>query len=297
MSTISIPGGPFLPGNFLALPPELSSLDTARVVLLPVPYDSTTSYRSGTREGPGAILEASRHLEEFDEELEREPCQVGIHTLPLLEPHVGDPEAMVRRVAQTVASLAGQGKLVGLLGGEHSLSIGAVQGLRKQFANLSVLYLDAHADLRDTYQGTPFSHACTARRILEHCPLVAVGVRSLSQEEWEFVHARQVPLFLWSEGHPMEELSREVLNQLGPQVYISIDLDVFDPGFMPAVGTPEPGGMSWHQVLALLRTVSAQRRIVGFDLTELAPALGPPACSYTAARLAYKLIGYSALRE
>lgn len=284
---------PFVPGNFLALPPELSDPATARVVVLPVPYDATTSYRSGAREGPRAIIEASRQMEDFDEELGIEPSRVGIHTLPEMEPHAGDPGVMLERVAAAVREASSGGKLVATLGGEHSISIGAVRGLLGDYPGLSVLVLDAHADMRSEYMGTRFSHACTARRIQEYCPVVLAGARSLSMEESEFIRASGIPTFPWDAGAPGTDLAPAVLPHLGEQVYISVDLDVLDPALMPAVGTPEPGGMGWHDILALLRGVAAQRRIVGFDIMELAPSLGPPACAYTAARLAYKLMGYA----
>lgn len=293
----SLTSGPFLPGNFLGLPPALSDFATARIVVLPVPYDSTTSYSAGARGGPHAIIEASRQMEDFDQELGREPCQVGIHTLPELEPHLGDPAAMVDRVAQVVRDVAQRGKLVVTLGGEHTVSVGAVRGLRDLHPDLSVLFLDAHADLRDEYLGARYGHACTARRLLDLCPVALAGVRSISLEEQEFFKSRRVPLFPWREDSRGHALAAAALPHLSPRVYISVDLDVLDPALMPAVGTPEPGGMGWHDILSLLRVVAAQRQVVGFDLMELSPALGPPGCAYTAARLAYKLMGYATPAE
>ncbi|MBI4234214.1 MAG: agmatinase [Chloroflexi bacterium] len=284
---------PFLPDNFLSLPPGLSALDTARVVLLPVPYDSTTSYKSGAREGPRAIIQASRELEEYDMELGCEPCRVGIHTSLELEPNVGDPAETIRRVASAVEALAQQGKLVGVLGGEHTIAVGAVKGLLGRYPDLSVLYLDAHADLRDSYMGTPYSHACTARRLAEQCPLVQVGVRSLSREEHQFIQGHGVTTFPYDPPRMPGPPPAQVMRALSPSIYVSIDLDVFDPSFMAAVGTPVPGGVGWAEVLALLRAVGAQRRIVGFDVSELCPREGPGACAFTAAALVYKLIGYA----
>jgi agmatinase len=284
--------GPFLPANFLALPPEMSDADASRFIVLPVPYDGTASFRTGAREGPRAIIEASWQLEDFDPELGCEPCRSGIHTLPELEPHVGNPEAMAQRVAAAVRQAAGPERVVVTLGGEHSLSIGAVQALRGLYPDLSVLILDAHADMRSEYQGSAYSHACTARRIIEMCPIVLVGTRSMSQEEHRYILERQVPLFPLEPASSVERMAQDVLAHLGPNVYISVDLDVLDPGIMPAVATPEPGGMGWQEALALLRGVTARRRVVGFDLMELTPREGPSACAYTAARLAYKLMGY-----
>ena len=283
---------PFVPGNFLSLPPEQSEYATSHVVVLPVAYDSTTSYRSGTRDGPQAIISASRHMEDFDDELGWEPCQAGIHTLPELEVNVDGPAETIDRVSEATAALAKDGKLVALLGGEHSLSIGAVRGIQSSYPDLSVLYLDAHGDLRDRYMGSSYSHACTARRILEHCPVVHAGVRSLSQEEWKFSKEQSLPLFRWGPNSDAHDIANAAITRLSPHVYVSIDLDVLDPALMPSVGTPEPGGMGWLDLLELLRVVASSRQIVGFDIMELAPQEGPHACSYIAARLTYKLIGY-----
>jgi agmatinase len=258
------------------------------VVVLPVPYDATTDWRPGQRDGPAAIIEASQHLEYYDMELGREICQVGIHTLPPLEPLMGDPRAMVRRVARAVAPLARSGKLVALLGGEHTVTLGAVQACKARFPDLSVLYLDAHADLREEYLGTRYSHATVLRRVVEVCPAVAVGVRSLSTEEAHFVDGGGAKV--WYDGSWDDA---QVVADLSPRVYVTVDLDVLDPSIMAAVGTPEPGGLSWERTLGLLRAVARERQIVGFDVVELCPREGPGACSYLAAKLVYKLMGYA----
>jgi agmatinase len=289
-------GQSFTPGNFLALPPELSEYRRARVALLPVPYDSTTTFRGGARDGPRAMVEASRHLEDYDPELESEPCRVGIHTLPELEPHLGNPAEMVQRISKVVEALAADGKLVGTLGGEHTVAVGAVMGLKARYPDLSVVYLDAHADLRDSYMGTPYSHACTARRIQELCPIRQAGIRSLSLEEADFLKAHPGTAFLWDSERRLGRLPETLAQSLGHHLYISVDLDVLDPSVMAAVGTPEPGGMLWHELLALVRAVSGGRRMIGFDVTELAPSEGPTACALMAAKLVYKLIGYATVQ-
>ncbi|MBI4499466.1 MAG: agmatinase [Chloroflexi bacterium] len=282
------------PRNFGGLEGPEATLAGARVVILPVPYDSTTCYKPGAREGARALVDASLELELFDHELGREIAAVGIHTLPELEPQVGDPEAMLARVSAVTRSLLDAGKLVVLLGGEHSLSAGAARAHAERYADLTVLYLDAHADLRDTYQGTRFSHACTARRIAEFAPLVQVGVRSLSREEHDFLRTRPDIVTFYAEDGPLDGPAVErIVAALGSRVYISIDLDVLDPALMSAVGTPEPGGLTWDQTLRLLRTVAQRREIVGFDVVELSPPQGPLSCVYTAAKLTYKLIGYA----
>ena len=293
----STPLPPSVPWSFAAVGPDETNLEDCRVVVVPVPYDATTSYRGGSREGPNAIIEASRHLEDYDIELDRETYRVGIYTLPEIEPHVGGPEEMTERVRATVRPFARDGKLLAVLGGEHSVSVGVVKALREFHSDLSVLYLDAHGDLRNEYMGSGFSHACAARRIWEMCPLVEVGVRSISQEEMSFIQGeKQEGLKVYFHDDSDTGVSwdvEEVLKGLSEHVYVSIDLDVFDPGIMPAVGTPEPGGPGWEAVLTLLRAVSRERTIVGFDVVELCPGVGPSSCAFVAAKLAYKLMGYA----
>ena len=295
---------PWTPTNFLALPPDQCELENSRAVLIPVPYDSTASFRGGAREGPAAMIEASGALEDYDLQLDLDVSQIGIHTAPFVEPHLGSPELMVQRVRQAVASYLRSDRIVGVLGGEHSISAGAVQAHLEQYPELSVLYLDAHADLRDEYMGTQWGHASGARRIHASCPLVLVGVRSISEEERDYLAAQAnapgsqaISTFFWPPSNNDEgSLAREIISRLSDPVYVSVDLDVFDPSVMAAVGTPEPGGMSWNQVTGLLRTVGESRRIVGFDVCELAPREGPMACTYTAAKLVYKLIAYASRR-
>ena len=295
------------PFSFLGLDGKAAALDNARVVILPVPYDSTTSFKAGARHGPRAIIEASYHLEDYDPELDADVSCVGIHTAPSLEPHMDGPRHMLDRVRDAAAQFLDVGKLVGLLGGEHSLALGHVEALASRYPDpnsdegLTVLYLDAHADLRDEYMGTRWGHASVARRIAEVCPLVQVGVRSLSQPEMSFVKDGGVTTTFWPPGGGWDSgglgpgLVAGIVERLSRDVYITVDLDVFDPAVLPAVGTPEPGGMDWNQVTALLRAVGEGRRIVGFDVSELSPDLGPPASAYLAAKLVYKLVAYTTL--
>ena len=290
MDTSVAPNRPF---TFLALDPEHNSFQQAAVVVLPVPYDGTASFRSGARDGPGAIIGASWELEEYDLELRCEPSSVGIHTASAVEPYLGSPEGMVERVAGVAAGIVESGKLLALLGGDHSITLGAVRATVARYPDLSVLYLDAHADLRDEYLGTRWGHASTARRVSELCPVVLVGVRSMSREEAEFIDTSGASAFPWRAGETVLPVD-DIIAALSAQVYVSVDLDVFDSSLMAAVGTPEPGGMAWQDVLPLLRRVAEARRIVGFDVVELAPGEGPVACAYTAAALVYKLIGYTA---
>ena len=292
---VDTPGIPRTYRNFLALPPEQSALDSAGVVLIPVPYDSTTSFRSGARYGPESIISASCALEDYDPELELDVSSLGVHTAEALEPHMGGPGPMVDRVREAAVHYlaAAPGRTVGLLGGEHSLTAGAVQAFADVYPRLSVLYLDAHADMRAEYQGTPWSHASAARRVYERCPVSLAGVRSLSYEEHEFIRANGVPVWFQGEVQDAGSSLDDVLDGLSSQVYVSVDLDVMDPSLMPAVGTPEPGGLDWTRLVSILRRVGESRQIVGFDVCELSPGEGPAACSYTAAKLVYKLAQYS----
>ncbi len=281
------------PANFLALPSEQGALDNASAVLIPVPIDSTTSFRSGARYGPSAIIAASAALEDYDLELGIDVAELGIHTTDPLEPHVGDPEQMMQRVRQAVSHYQGLGKLTGVIGGDHSAAIGSALATLERFPDLSVLYVDAHADLRDSYQGTAWGHGSAARRIVEHCPLSLVGVRTLAQEEKEHIDSAGTPVTYWPPDG--SDFPLDIINTLSPQVYVSVDLDALDPAEMAAVGTPEPGGMRWWDLVRLLRDVAERRRIVGFDVCELAPEEGPAANSYTAAKLVYKLIAYGSI--
>ena len=282
------------PRGFAALPAEHADYRTARVVILPVPYDSTASGWVGASEGPAAIIDASENLELYDIDIGREPYLVGIHTLPELAAHAGGPEAMVGRIEEVVAELLDDGKFVVTLGGEHTVAVGAVRAHARPTPGLSILAFDANADLRDSYMDTPYSHACTLRRALECAPVVQVGLRSAEREEHEFIRERGLPFY-----SPREYRSagpESIAAQLADDVYITIDLDAFDPSQVAAVGTPEPGGLLWDEVSELLETVARQRRIVGFDVTELAPSLGPRANAQLAAKLTYRLIGL-AVRE
>ena len=289
------PPVPQTPANFLALPPEQADLARARVALIPVPVDSTTSFRSGARYGPAAIIAASAALEDYDLELGIDVAQLGIHTAAPLEPDVGDPERMARRVRTAVSYYQRKGKLTGVIGGDHSVAIGSALACRERHPGMSVLYIDAHADLRDEYQGTAWGHSSAARRIAEHCPVRLAGVRTLAAEERDYITAAGIAVTYWPPANPGDYTADIIagLGAPGAPVYISVDLDALDPSEMAAVGTPEPGGMRWAELLALLRQVAERRPVAGFDVCELAPNEGLPAHSYSAARLVYKLVAYA----
>jgi agmatinase len=290
--------GTFLPHRvFAGLELPYSNLQQARAIILPVPYDSTSEWRGGSRHGPQAIIDASQYLELYDLELDREIYKVGICTLPEVEPLLSSPQDMIDRVHQVIKGLIQNEKFVVLLGGEHSLSLGAVRAFKEVFPRLSVLQLDAHADLRDAYLGTKYSQACVMRRIFELCPISQVGVRSLSWEEKQFLTENKLrPFYMSDLGSNTTSVDR-IVDSLSEDVYVTIDVDVLDPSIMPAVGTPEPDGMSWRQVLDIIESVASHKHVVGFDLMEFCPAEGPGSCAFLLAKLAYKLIGCAVPRE
>jgi agmatinase len=286
----------YLPQNFLGLPEPDATYERARVVVLPVPYDSTTSYGAGARFGPAAILEASRQVELYDDELGCTPADVGVHTLAPLLPVMSGPEGMIDAVADAAAPCFADGKLMLMLGGEHSVSVGTARACARAHGRLSILQIDAHADLRDSYEGTPFSHACAARRLLDFGEVIAVGIRNLSAEEQEFATRTGRRIF-WARDIARDRDDRwidEVVASLKDPVYVTFDLDGLDPAVIPATGTPEPGGLGWYQTLALLRRVGEARRVVACDVVELAPAPGSHVSDFAAAKLGYKMIGYFA---
>lgn len=280
--------------TFLGLPPEQCRYEDCRVALVRVPYDGTTSYVAGTREGPAAIMAASQQIEPFDLELQREVADVGICALPALLPTAAGPEQMVGQVEQVCRDAAADGKFVFTIGGEHSVTIGAARACHAHHGELSFLQIDAHLDLRPSYEGSPFSHASAAYHLLQLGSLVQVGVRTACPEELQVIADHQLRP-LW--GHEIANQASDVwieqaIAQLGPRVYVTVDVDGLDPSIMPATGTPVPGGLHWYDTLALLRAVGQRREVVGCDVVELAPSAGPHSASFAAALLVYKMIGY-----
>lgn len=289
------------PRNFANLEPEYSVYDRARVAVLPVPYDATTTARAGAREGPMAIIDASADMELFDLVLEQEPYRVGITTLPEIAPNVDSPAAMIGRITSVVEDVLGDGKFVVTLGGEHTVAVAPVRAHAARYENLSVLAFDAHADMRPHYLDSEYNHACTLRRSLEAVGgvsqsgirprLVHVGLRSAEREEFEYLRVNNIPIFPAHTFRTLTDGAEQVAELLTDNVYITIDIDCLDSGIMPAVGTPEPGGLTWWDVTGVLAAVARRRRIVGFDITELAPDYGVRANAQLCAKLAYRTIG------
>jgi agmatinase len=280
-----------LPYNFGGLEPESSSFEASRVVVLPVPYDFSTSYQGGTRWGPQAILTASRNMEVWDDELGA-THRAGIHTLPELEPTALGPGEMARRVEHAFDWIYAADKLPVMLGGEHSITAGAVRSTLKRHPKLSVLQIDAHADMRDRYLDSPDSHACVMRRIRELCPAASVGIRSLSEEEAEHLKAHPAPIWSVRAFRGLKGGWERILDALTGEVFVTLDLDALDPACLPGTGTPEPGGLDWYEVSDLIAAVAATRRIVGCDVVELAPLPGNVASDFLAARMTYRMIGH-----
>ncbi len=283
--------------NFLGLEPSYSSWADSAYVVLPIPYEATTSWGTGTKMGPDSFLEASRYVELYDEELDAEPYQRGVCTLPAIELSQVGPEAAIaelRDLYRALVDVAADRFIVGI-GGEHSItSAPATVWVERLGDELSVLQVDAHSDLRHSYHGTPWSHAAVMHRILDLTDeIVAVGIRSLTAEEMALIRERDIRTVFAEELRRPGWVERAV-ERLQPNVYLTFDVDFFDPSLMPGTGTPEPGGADWWQALDLLRAVFAQRNVVGADIVELAPRSGDLASPMTAAKLAYKLIAYHA---
>jgi agmatinase len=285
-----------LPLVFGGLEPHQSAFAAARVLIWPVPFEKTVSYGKGTRDGPASIIDASRFMELYDEEVDGEPAAIGIHTLPALggDPGAADlePEQMMPLLESRGGELLATGKFICMLGGEHSITPPLVRAFARKYPRLSVLQIDAHADLRDTFEGTRNSHACAMRRVLEVCPAVQVGIRSLSSEEARAIPSLPTRVFYAKDIVGRTNWISDAVNALTEDVYLTLDIDGLDPSLVPHTGTPEPGGLSWYEVLALIRAVAAKRRIVGMDLVEVCGSPGSVRSSFLAAKLIYKTLAY-----
>jgi agmatinase len=288
-----------LPRNFLGLEGEAAEWGSAGVVVLPIPYESTVSYQGGTKGGPAALIEASRYIELYDQELDAEPGpEVGVVTLSALHLTSAGPEAAVRELREAYDAIlaeAGERLVIGI-GGEHSISSAPILAHAARLPEgerLSVLQFDAHGDLRLEYEGSPYSHAAVMARCIDAVDLVQVGIRAITSEERALIREREsITTVFAEEMWDNEAWIDRALEALGDTVYVTFDVDYFDPSLMPATGTPEPGGAAWYPTLKLLRRVFTEKKVVGVDVVELAPMGGNAAPDFVAAKLVYKMVGY-----
>lgn len=280
------------PATFGGTKPENRPYDESQVVILPVPFDRTTSYVPGTRNGPREIIVASSHMELWDEEMSADVHGVGLYTLPEMELPFGEMDAVMAEIQRVAAALIADDKFLVTLGGEHSITSPVVAAMAARHEGLTVLQIDAHADLRDSFMGARHNHACAMRRVLDHAPCTQVGIRSLSTEEAEAIPRLATRLFYDFDMRRHADWMDRVVESLGSNVYITIDCDGLDPAIMPAVGTPEPGGLSWYEMLALLKRVITERQVVGCDVVELCPIPGLMAPNFLCAKLIYKILTY-----
>jgi len=274
--------------SFCGLPSNAAAYAQAPTVILPIPFDKTSTWLKGADKGPAAIIEASKYLEFYDIETDTEVYKEGIFTAKPL--HAASSSILFKKTDIRVSQYLNDKKLVVTLGGDHSVSIGVFKSYARHFRNLSILHLDAHADSRDSYEGSPYNHACVMARAREFTKnIISVGIRSMDSSE----HARieRKKMFFAHDIYNSDKWINNAVRLLTDSVYITIDVDVFDPGIMPSTGTPEPGGLGWYQIMKLLASVSKSKRIVGFDVVELCPS-EHKASDFLAAKLIYTLLSY-----
>ncbi len=275
--------------TYAGIPDNLAQYETAKVVLLPVPFDATSTWGKGADKGPKAFLEASENMELYDIETQSEVYKQGVFLAEPIQEKT-DPTAMVQEVRERVQKYLEDGKYVSLFGGEHSISIGAIQAFGAKYPKLNILQIDAHTDLRSSYEGSPHNHACAVYEANQKYNLVQVGIRSCDSTEIPEIKTQNC--FFAQDIHQNPNWIAEVLNRLEGQVYITIDLDGFDPSIIPATGTPEPGGLQWYPTLDLLKKVHQKCEVVGFDINELCPNAYSKPSNFMAAKLYYKMLSY-----
>lgn len=271
------------PYTFLGLPNDFQK---AKAVVFPVPYDSTASYRAGTREGPHAMIVASRQVELYDHEIKKSMGMNDVFTAGELEPSMTGPEKTIESVEENISEIMSLDKFPLMLGGEHSITFGAVKAAKKKCKDLCVLQLDAHADLRDEYEDTKYNHACVMRRVREVCDAVQVGIRNISEAEAEYVKNDKIKNIFFEKDFDI----KKIVSSLGNNVYVTVDLDCFDPSIMPAVGTPEPNGMTWQQVNSLMNEIFLRKNVIGADIVELCPLPGMNSPDFMAAKLGFRML-------
>lgn len=279
--------------TFGGIPLEYASKENAEIWLQSIPYDGTSTWGKGADKGFSAFLEAAENMELYDIEMKGEVYKKGIHILPELR-DFNSPENMFSRVYEKTAALLQTDTFLSFFGGEHSISIGIIKAYSEYFDDLTVLQLDAHADLRPEYNGSQYNHACAMHDASKHVNLIQVGIRSMDIEE--VVHMKVEKTFFMKDLYETDIWKQKSIDQMTDEVYITLDLDVLDPSIMPATGTPEPGGLVWHQITSYLRSVFENKNVVGFDIVELAPISGLSAPNFLAAKLFYKMLSYKFLK-
>jgi agmatinase len=275
--------------TYAGIPEEFAQYDTAKVVIIPVPYDGTSTWGKGADKGPEAFLSASENMELYDIETDSEVYRRGVWLAPAVTED-SSPEAMVDAVHQTTLKHIKAGKFVTLFGGEHSISIGTMRAFREAFGDITVVQIDAHADLRPEYLGTPCNHACAVYESSVHSNLIQVGIRSMDVSEKE--HMDLSKTYFAHNIVGKTDWMQKSIDQMGDKVVITIDLDAFDPSFMPSTGTPEPGGLGFYEVMDYLRMIFKQRNVIGFDIVELAANPDEKSSDFVAAKLYYKMLSY-----
>lgn len=276
--------------NYAGIPDKYARLDNAEVVLIPVPYDGTSTWQKGADKGPAAFLDASENMELFDIETRSEPYKKGIYLAPAITDSraFGTPEKLVEAVYKTTKNYINQGKFTTIFGGEHSVSIGTIRAFNECFEDLTVVQIDAHADLRKEYEGSACNHACAVYEASKTTNLIQVGIRSMDVEELEEMDETRVYF-----AHDLyEDWMDDAIGQMTPNVFLTIDLDAFDPSIMPSTGTPEPGGLFWYETLDFLKMIFEKKNVVGFDIMELCPNENEKSSDFLAAKLYYKLLAY-----
>ena len=275
--------------TYAGIPEAYATSEKSKIVLIPVPYDGTSSWKKGADKGPKAFLEASENMELYDIETDSEVYKQGIYlSQPVTES--SSPEAMVEAVTEKVKSYLNRNKFVTLFGGEHSISIGAIRAFSRHYENLTIVQIDAHADLRESYEGSKCNHACALYEANQTTNLIQVGIRSMDQSEKSVMNFDNV--FFAHEIESDDYWIEQAVERMTDTVYITIDLDGFDPSLFPATGTPEPGGLFWYETLRFLREVFKEKNVVGFDLVELCPSPALYASDFLAAKLYYKMLSY-----
>ena len=275
--------------NYAGIPDEYAKIETAKVVLIPVPYDGTSTWQKGSDKGPKAFLEASENMELYDIETNSEVYKSGIYLADPVE-ESSSPEAMVDAVYETTKENIGKNKFVTLIGGEHSVSIGSIRAFNESFRDLTVVQLDAHADLRKEYEGSTCNHACAMHEASKNANLIQVGIRSMDVTELKWMNKGQT--YFAEELQQNNYWMDTAIDQMTEKVFITIDLDVFDPSILPSTGTPEPGGLLWYETLEFLRRIFEEKNVVGFDIVELCPNENEKASDFLAAKLYYKMLSY-----